>query len=268
MATGLADGIRLVATDLDGTLLSGGIKRVRPEAFPLIERVCDAGALFLAASGRQYASLRRLFAPVADRIGYLCENGALVVWQGETLVRVVMPRDIALAVCHMAMDTPHCEFIASGERCAYVLSGNQPFYDHLTKVVGNDVETVEKPEDIPEPLVKVAFQVRPEKNEEVRQDFERRFGDTCKVVTSGTEWIDVLMNGVNKGSALAVLGLVLAMPLADMAAFGDAENDREMLGAVGHPYLMDPCAPTMLDLAPRCQRSTSVEGELEHLLAR
>ena len=76
------------------------------------------------------------------------------------------------------------------------------------------------------------------------------------------------MNGVNKGSALAVLGLVLAMPLADMAAFGDAENDREMLGAVGHPYLMDPCAPTMLDLAPRCRRSTSVEGELERLLAR
>lgn len=268
MATGLADGIRLVATDLDGTLLLGGRKTVRPEAFPLIERVCDAGALFLAASGRQYASLRRLFAPVADRIGYLCENGALVVWQGETLVRVVMPRDIALAVCRLAMETPHCNFIASGERRAYVLSGNQPFYDHLANVVGNDLATVERPEDIPEPLVKVAFQVRPERNEEVRQAFERRFGDTCKVVTSGTEWIDVLMNGVNKGSALAVLGLVLAIPLADMAAFGDAENDREMLGAVGHPYLMDPCAATMVDLAAGSRRCRSVEGELERLLRR
>ena len=75
MATGLEGNIRLVATDLDGTLLIGGRNLPRPEAFAVIERVCDAGALFMAASGRQYASLRHLFEPVADRIGYLCENG-------------------------------------------------------------------------------------------------------------------------------------------------------------------------------------------------
>ena len=39
-----------------------------------------------------------------------------------------------------------------------------------------------------------------------------------------------------------------------------------MLECVGHPYLMDPCFDSMLDLAPRCLRVTSVEGELKRLL--
>ncbi|WP_154029045.1 hypothetical protein [Olsenella uli] len=46
----LAGGIRLVATDLDGTLLAGYRKDVPPEAWPAIERVCDRG----------HSSLRRV----------------------------------------------------------------------------------------------------------------------------------------------------------------------------------------------------------------
>ena len=71
---------------------------------------------------------------------------------------------------------------------------------------------------------------------------------------------------MNKGAAIRELGEVLDIPTADMAAFGDAENDRQMLECVGHPYLMDPCFDSMLDLAPRCARVTSVEGELKRLL--
>ena len=45
-------------------------------------------------------------------------------------------------------------------------------------------------------------------------------------------------------------------------------TDRQMLEAVGHPYLMDPCFDSMLDLAPRCRRVPTVEGELERLLEK
>ena len=70
--------VQLVASDIDGTLLQGGAQEISPEVFAQIRRLRRHGVRFCAASGRQYASLRRLFAPVADDISYVGENGAIV----------------------------------------------------------------------------------------------------------------------------------------------------------------------------------------------
>ncbi len=70
------EGIKLIACDLDGTLLHPGEREPRPEAFELIDELHRRGIVFMPASGRQYASLRYLFAPVADELAYVCENGA------------------------------------------------------------------------------------------------------------------------------------------------------------------------------------------------
>ena len=262
----LAGGIRLVATDLDGTLLAGYRRDVPSEAWPVIERVCDAGVLFLAASGRQYASLRRLFAPLADRIGYVCENGALVMVDDEPVVKTSIDRDLAMEICHAAMGLPGCYFLASCERKAYVLDDNPELLDRLVRFTGNDMGVVARPEDIPGTIIKVAFFVPEKDHDEVIAYFARRFGDVCRPVTSGIDWVDLLMEGVNKGSALQRLGEATGIDVADMAAFGDAGNDREMPEVVGHPYLMDPCSADMEDLAPRCRRCTSVPSELAKLL--
>jgi hypothetical protein len=85
------------------------------------------------------------------------------------------------------------------------------------------------------------------------------------VAVSGNEWVDFAPLGTSKGSALAAIGEGLGIDPAEMAAFGDNENDRSMLELVGHPYLMKNCNPTMEDLsAIRC---SSVEEELKKLLA-
>ena len=69
--------IRLIASDIDGTLLQNGATEIPEEIFQEIRRLAERGILFCPASGRQYSSLRRLFAPAADRLPFLCENGAV-----------------------------------------------------------------------------------------------------------------------------------------------------------------------------------------------
>ena len=59
--------IRLVASDIDGTLLPYGGTAIPEEIFAEIDRLAGKGILFCPASGRQYTSIRKLFAPVADR---------------------------------------------------------------------------------------------------------------------------------------------------------------------------------------------------------
>ena len=73
---------RLVACDIDGTLLDGSTA-IAPAVFTQIRRLSRLGVYFCPASGRQYSSLRRLFAPVAGQLSCLCENGAVVFGPGD-----------------------------------------------------------------------------------------------------------------------------------------------------------------------------------------
>ena len=63
--------IRLVTCDIDGTLLHGEETSIDAETLEEIRRLREKGILFCPASGRQYHSLRRLFAPVQDEIAYI-----------------------------------------------------------------------------------------------------------------------------------------------------------------------------------------------------
>ena len=67
--------IKLICSDIDGTLLQYGKKELEDEIFEQIRELHRRGILFCPASGRQYTSLRKLFAPVADCCVFLCENG-------------------------------------------------------------------------------------------------------------------------------------------------------------------------------------------------
>ena len=58
--------IKLVASDLDGTLLFKGAQSLPEEIFPLIRQLKKMGILFVAASGRQYANMKKMFRPVVD----------------------------------------------------------------------------------------------------------------------------------------------------------------------------------------------------------
>ena len=55
--------IRLICSDIDGTLLQYGKKELEDEIFEQIRELHRRGILFCPASGRQYTSLRKLFAP-------------------------------------------------------------------------------------------------------------------------------------------------------------------------------------------------------------
>lgn len=90
--------IHLIASDIDGTLLQGGQTRLDPALFDVIERLEQHGIRFAAASGRQYTNLRRLFAPVADKIDYICENGSLVISDGSVLYKQVIDRALGTKI--------------------------------------------------------------------------------------------------------------------------------------------------------------------------
>ena len=68
--------IKLVVSDIDGTLLPDGGHDMNPELYEVILKLRKAGMQFAAASGRQWASIEQVFDPIKEKIFYLSDNGA------------------------------------------------------------------------------------------------------------------------------------------------------------------------------------------------
>ena len=67
--------IKLVASDIDGTLVPEGTTSIDPEFYEIIRKLKKKGILFAGASGRQYSSMRALLDPVFDDIIFISGNG-------------------------------------------------------------------------------------------------------------------------------------------------------------------------------------------------
>lgn len=63
--------IKLIASDLDGTLLQDGTQELTPRAISLIHSLTQKGIYFVAASGRQYTNERIVFDKIKDEISYI-----------------------------------------------------------------------------------------------------------------------------------------------------------------------------------------------------
>ena len=98
--------IKLIASDLDGTLLQNGAQELTPYAIDLIHRITEKGIHFIAASGRQYDNERRLFADIKDEISYIAENGSLCIHEGKVISRGIIPDDLAYRIMHEIKRNP------------------------------------------------------------------------------------------------------------------------------------------------------------------
>lgn len=250
--------IKLIASDLDGTLIQKPARTVPKEVFPAIHDFTEKGGLFVAASGRQYANLKRLFAPVKDEIAYICENGCLVIYKEEVLYHAKMERQMGEEILRAILSIPDCEILLSGVNTCYIQPKDPSYADYMINHVKNNTIVVDDIFQVQEPYFKIS--VYNKYGIERCEDF---FFDTFKekvnVVTSGNAWLDMMPLHVHKGSALKMLSEKLSIPLSDMMAIGDHYNDMEMLSLVGHPACVENAKPEIKEI---CKYKTASAEKL------
>lgn len=251
---------RLIAADIDGTLLFEG-HDITDETITLVERLLDAGIAFVPTSGRQYANLRRLFAPVADRLSYVAEGGALAVVGGEVVHEQAFPKDVSRRVIDAVAGRDGCEVMVSGAKASYVLSGRDSFAAHLRGSVGFDVVEVGDLAKIVEPRLKVAAFYRDGVDPREVVSWRQLLGGDCMVVASAPQWVDFVPLGLNKAVALRAVLDRLGIDPADVVAFGDGPNDREVFELVGCPVAVAHADPGII------KRARYATDKVEHSLA-
>ncbi len=258
--------IKLIASDIDGTLIPYGESELPEMLFPLIRRLRAAGVHFCPASGRQFHSLRRLFAPVSEEICCLCENGAILYGPGgedtaPVLSKTVMPRKEALALSRAILELPGCQILISGANTTYICNGTPEYVQYMRGPKGNHVAEVSGPEAIGEDIIKVSVYC-PQGTAEPMAILGPRWGESLHMAAAGPDWVDFGL--ADKGVGLKGLCAGLGVSLADTVAFGDNWNDTAMLDIAGTAYLMEGADPVLKARYPR--RCSSVLTVLEDIL--
>lgn len=149
--------IKLVASDIDGTLLKYGENKLNPELFDIIRQLKKQGIHFIAASGRQYESLQKLFEPIKDEISYISENGSLCIHEGKIISRGTIDRELGLRIFEEIKNRENCDAVLSCEDSCYIESQDDEFLRHLEEDMGNKVTRVDDLSSVASPFLKIAI---------------------------------------------------------------------------------------------------------------
>ena len=179
--------IKMVSSDLDGTLLTGGSQTIPEEIFSLIKELKDMGILFVAASGRQYANMRNLFLPVRDDMAFISENGGLAIQNEKLLYCDSFDKDLVMEIIEAIHEKKDAEFSCSTKDFYYIMPKTEHYRHLMVEEVKNQCRIIESLDEITDPCMKVAVYERNGMTEESIRYWKERFGDRCTVVT----WICV-----------------------------------------------------------------------------
>ena len=127
--------IKLIATDVDGTLVKDGTMQIDPEYMTVIKELVQKGIMF---------------APIKDQLLYITDGGTVVRTPQEILMVHTMPRDIWSSMCRMVQEQmPHCDcFVATPDYCLAEDAGSRMFH-WLRDSYGYDIREAERLADIP-----------------------------------------------------------------------------------------------------------------------
>lgn len=260
--------IKLIASDLDGTLLQNGAQELTPRAIGLIRELTERGIRFVAASGRQYENEVHLFEPIKDKISYIAENGSLCIHEGKVISRTIIDMELIHRIIEEVKQDGRFEILISKEHACYIENNDPVFVNHIINVVKNTTKIVEDVRNVEGPILKIAIGNMKDGADVIEgylKHLQNKFSSEIKVVTSGNIWIDFIAPGTNKGTALLKLLEVLKIKPEECMAFGDQRNDVEMLQAAGTSYAMANAISGLSEYSTHV--TDSVEGVLERLLS-
>ena len=236
------DQIRLVATDLDGTLLREDTWVSERNAAAL-NRLRSAGVECVAATGRSHPSAIPRLAPLGTIRWLIASNGAtLYDLEADQVVERYMLR---AAVVYEIVSAIDAELGYSGYSWETVdgLAWDDHYIELRTKWglpksidVGQATARFTPGTD---DLAKIMVVNRDAQGRELADRIRPLLGDEFNVASSGALFMEITAARANKAYMLSDLCERLDVDRAHTMAFGDQDNDAKMLAWVAHGFAME-----------------------------
>jgi Cof subfamily protein (haloacid dehalogenase superfamily) len=239
--------IRLIAADMDGTLLNS--RHEYDPGFPEIYRqLKNKGIHFAPASGRQLYNLQNKFGDLGKEMVFIGENGSFVQYQGRDLLVQSLPADKISMLIGMARQVKGVNIILCGKKRAYMESTEPEFIRNVEmyydeRLLVDDLLAVNDDE-----FLKIAICDLQGAETNSYPVFRHLEGE-LQVKVSGKVWLDLSHQLANKGRAMQVVQQQLNISPEQTMAFGDYLNDVEMMQQASFSYAMKNAHPAVKEAA-------------------
>lgn len=259
-AVGADPPYRLIATDLDGTLLreDGTIGRRTRTA---LESACARGAAHIVVTGRAVPWTQ----PVLEALDYrglaVCGQGSQVYDAGthRLLTSLTLDRELAARALELLeAEVGAVSLAASRDGLAgEVIVG--PGY-RLLEAALPTVPFTDRSELWAAPLNKLYLQHPVLGDDALAKAARSVVGDLVGVVMAGEGVVELLPLGLSKAKGLSLAARRLGLRAADTIAFGDMPNDIPMFDWAGHSVAMANAHPELLSVADEVTESNDEDG--------
>ena len=239
--------IKLIATDMDGTLLDPRGQLDLPRLEKILDQLDQRDIRFVIATGNEVHRMRQLLEHLASRVVLVVANGARI-FENNRLIQAQTWDDAMVdkALFHFKGRECRDQFVVTGMKGGFVKKGT--VFTDLEKFM--TPEMIEKfyqrmnfVEDLQAALfggvLKMSMVVGKERSSSVLQEINDLFNGRVRAVSSGYGCIDILQAGVHKAWGLEELLKRWNLKSEQIMAFGDSENDVEMLELAGIAYAME-----------------------------
>ena len=256
---------RLIATDLDGTLLDAA-GRVSARTRAALDAARDAGIVTVPVTARQPIGLR----PIAAQAGFadwaLCGNGAYGVHltTGEHLFAEEIPAGVQRELVD-ALQAIVPELLFASVRDAGEGFVAQEGYAAIADV--NDHKRhpesmggVPLADVLAAPSLKLVIRHPSMPTSEIFDALQSLGLTGFEATLSGAPFVEVMAQGVTKATGLAQVCTRLGIDSDEVVAFGDALNDLEMLQWAGHGVAVANAIDVVRDAADEVAESHDADG--------
>ncbi|KKI89784.1 HAD family hydrolase [Bacillus sp. SA1-12] len=260
---------KLIAIDLDGTLLSSNIE-ISKENVDAIQKAQQAGHVVMICSGRAPEDIKQLIEKTPLDCPVAGSNGTKVLADGKLLSQISIDKESVKEVAAILNEkkypfklyTSHGILVASTwtERMLAFLEQNQEFssgltpkeYKFLTEQpqetdtikLFDEIEDVLKIEEI---AIQKFFIPTISGKDELIATLKAFEG--ISITTSGPFNIEIMDTNGHKGNGIKVMAEYFNIPIENTVAIGDNFNDVPMLEAAGLSIAMGNADPTVKDIA-------------------
>jgi len=243
--------IKMVVTDMDGTLLDEKGEFDRSRLKNILDELDKREIRFVVATGNEIHRMHLLFGDLLERVTLIVANGARIFDKNEVLLGTCWSQDlVAQVLSYFEGRERDVHLVVTAENGAFVKTGTifpmiekvmtaemaQEFYRKI-----NFVETL-RPDDFPQ-VLKMSMVVNEQVAVQATRQLNQDFADTLNAVTSGYGAIDILQKGIHKAWGVEQLMQKWEIQEQEIMAFGDSENDIEMLQLAGISYAMENADP-------------------------
>lgn len=235
--------IRLIATDLDDTLLDGS-SRLTPRTLAALKAAMAVGCGVTLSSGRMTEAMLPFAREIGVNAPMLLYNGALLYDpnKDETLYAVRVPWEVALGVARIVEDAGSYAqlYPGSGYYCQEILERTKVYAKQINVPAIPTHAPLSRwlkahPGDVQKLLI---IEESAERADALQAKLREAYPHGASFLKSKPHYIEVMPEGVNKGASMAKLAELLGLSPEEVMCFGDGQNDVPMLEFAGAGWAM------------------------------